>query len=116
MKKEQVYKMPFSKIYPMYVQKAEKKNRTKEEVDALVFWLTGYDGDGLRRQIEKEVDLEKFFAEAPQINPESEKITGTICGIRIEEIEDSLMQKIRRLDKLIDDLAKGKPIEKIIKN
>lgn len=115
MKNERVYKMTFSKIYPMYVQKAEKKGRTKEEVDEVVRWLTGYDRHGLQAQIENEVDLETFFAEAPQINPNAVKITGVVCGIRVEEIDDPLMQKIRRLDKLVDELAKGKALEKVLR-
>lgn len=112
---ERVYKMTFSSIYPMYIQKAEKKGRTKEEVDTVVCWLTGYDNIGLRKQIEREVDFGTFFAEAPQINHNAHKIKGVICGVRVENIEDPLMQKIRWLDKLVDELAKGKPIEKILK-
>lgn len=116
MKNERVYKMTFSKVYPMYIQKAKKKGRTKEEVDTVTCWLTGYDDSGLRAQIEKEVDFETFFAEAPQINPNVNKITGVVCGVRVEEVEDPLMQKIRWLDKLVDELAKGKPIEKILRS
>lgn len=115
MKNERVYKMTFSSVYPMYIQKAERKGRTKEEVDTVIFWLTGYDDSGLKMQIEKAVDFETFFAEAPQINPNAHKITGVICGVRVEQIEDPLMQKIRWLDKLVDELAKGKPMEKVLK-
>ena len=97
----------------MYIQKAERKGRSKEEVNEIIFWLTGYDEHGLQEQIDKEVDFETFFEEAPKINPNSDKITGVVCGIRVEEVEDPLMQKIRWLDKLIDELARGKQMEKI---
>ena len=107
--------MPFASVYPLYIQKAEKKERTKAEVDAIIFWLTGYNKETLQEQIDKKSDLETFFAEAPKINPNVSKITGIICGYRVEEIEDKLMQKIRYLDKLIDELAKGKSIEKILR-
>jgi hypothetical protein len=100
----------------MYVQKAEKKGRTKEEVDTVIFWLTGYDENGLREQIEKEVTFEVFFTEAPQINPNADKITGVICGVRVEDISDTLIQNARRLDKLVDELAKGKAMEKILRS
>lgn len=116
MKNERVYRMTFSSIYPMYIQKAEKKERTKEEVDQIICWLTGYDDSGLQVQVEKEVDFETFFAEAPQITPNAYKITGVICGVRVENIGDPLMQKIRWLDKLIDELAKGKSMEKILRS
>lgn len=116
MDNERVYKMTFSSVYPMYIQKVEKKGRTKEELDTVVCWLTGYDDSGLQAQIEKEVDFETFFAEAPQINPNAHKITGVICGVRVENIEKPLMQKIRCLDKLVDELAKGKPMEKVLKS
>lgn len=99
----------------MYLQKVENKGRTKEEVDRVICWLTGYDNSGLQAQLEKETDLESFFAEAPQINPNAHKITGVICGVRVEDIGDPLMQKIRWLDKLVDELAKGKPMEKVLK-
>jgi hypothetical protein len=99
----------------LYINKAEKKGRTKEEVDTVIFWLTGYDKQSLQQQIAKNSDLKTFFAEAPQINPDASKITGVICGYRVEEIEDELMQKIRYLDKLIDELAKGKTMEKILR-
>lgn len=110
-----IFKTAFARIYPMYVQKAERKNRTKEEVDQIICWLTGYDQAGLQQQIEQENDLETFFAQAPAIHPNSSLIKGVVCGIRVEEIEDPLMQKIRFLDKLIDELAKGKAIEKILR-
>ncbi len=110
-----IFSTPFSKIYPLYVQKAEKKGRTKEEVDAVICWLTGYGPAELAAQLEKNVDFAAFFQEAPQIHPNASKITGTICGVRVETIEDPLMQNIRRLDKLIDELAKGKPMEKILR-
>ncbi len=100
----------------MYIQKAERKGRSKEEVNEIIFWLTGYDEHGLQEQIDKEVDFETFFEEAPKINPNSDKITGVVCGIRVEEVEDPLMQKIRWLDKLIDELARGKQMEKILRS
>lgn len=115
MKNERAYRMAFSSVYPLYLQKAERKGRAKSEVDAVICWLTGYDGPGLQSQIDKSVDFETFFAEAPQINPNALKITGVVCGVRVEEIEDPLMQKIRWLDKLVDELAKGKPMEKILR-
>ena len=108
--------MKVSGVYPMYIQKVERKGRSKAEVDTTICWLTGYDERGLQAQIEKEVDFETFFAEAPQINPNAHKITGVVCGVRVEEIEDPLMQKIRWLDKLVDELAKGKPVEKILRS
>ncbi len=114
--KPRIFSMAFSKVYPMYIQKAEKKGRTKEEVDKIIYWLTGYDRQGLQEQIEREVDFETFFAEAPQINPNANKITGVVCGVRVEEIDDPLMQKIRWLDKLVDELAKGKKMEKILRS
>lgn len=110
-----VFAIKFSKVYPLYVQKAERKNRTKEEVDQLICWLTGYSRAGLQQQIKKENDLESFFAEAPVIHPNSSLIKGVVCGIRVEEIKDPLMQKIRYLDKLIDELAKGKALDKIMR-
>ena len=113
---ERMYKMTFASVYPLLVQKAEKKGRTKEEVDAVVCWLTGYDACGVQVQIEKEVDFETFFAEAPQINPSADKIRGVVCGVRVEEIEDPVVQKIRWLDKLVDELAKGKAMEKILRH
>ena len=109
-----VFKMSFASVYPHYVQKAEKKGRTKEEVDAIICWLTGYTLPALQQQIDQKSDFETFFAQAPQINPNVSKITGVICGYRVEDIEDPLMQQIRYLDKLVDELAKGKPMEKIL--
>ena len=111
-----VFKMTFASVYPHYVKKAEKKGRTKEEVDTIICWLTGYNQQALQQQIDKKNDFETFFAQAPQINPNVSKITGVICGYRVEEIEDKLMQKIRYLDKLVDELAKGRPMEKILRN
>jgi hypothetical protein len=110
-----VYKMSFASVYPHYINKAEKKGRTKEEVDEIIFWLTGYDKKTLQKHIDKKTDFETFFAQAPQLNPNVSKITGVICGYRVEEIEDKLMQKVRYLDKLIDELAKGKTMEKILR-
>ena len=110
-----VFAIPFAKIYPMYIQKAQRKNRTKEEVDQIIRWLTGYDQAGLQAQLDQGSDLETFFAQAPAMNPNAALIKGVICGMRVEEIEDPLMQKIRYLDKLIDELAKGKAMEKILR-
>ena len=110
-----VYKMSFAGVYPFYIQKAEKKGRTKEEVDTIIFWLTGYNKKTLQQQIDTKVDFETFFAQAPQLNSNVSKITGVICGYRVEEIKDGLMQKVRYLDKLIDELAKGKTMEKILR-
>jgi hypothetical protein len=107
--------MSFAGVYPHYVNKAEKKGRTKEEVDTIICWLTGYDLKGLQKQIDKKTTIESFFAEAPELNPNVSKITGVICGYRVEDIEDKLMQKIRYLDKLIDELAKGRAMEKILR-
>jgi hypothetical protein len=115
MSKHQIFAIKFAKVYPLYVQKAERKNRTKEEVDQIICWLTGYNQVGLQRQIEQESDIETFFVKAPAIHPNSSLIKGVVCGIRVEEIEDPLMQKIRYLDKLIDELAKGKAMEKILR-
>lgn len=115
MSTHRVFALKFAKVYPMYVAKAERKNRTKEEVDEIICWLTGYDQAGLQRQIEQETDLETFFAQAPKMNPNSSLIKGIVCGIRVEEIDDPLMQKIRYLDKLIDELAKGKAMAKILR-
>lgn len=110
-----IFKMPFANVYPLYVQKAEKKGHTKAEVDAVICWLTGYDEQMLQQQIDQNTNFETFFAQAPQLNPNASKITGVICGYRVEEIEDPLMQKIRYLDKLIDELAKGKALEKMFR-
>src|SRR5690606_22665853 len=114
MPRHRVFAIPFAKIYPLYIQKAERKNRTRGEVDQVICWLTGYDTAGLREQIDREVDLEAFFAEAPALHPDSSLIRGVVCGVRVEEIEDPLMRKIRYLDKLVDELAKGKKMEKIL--
>jgi hypothetical protein len=110
-----VFKMSFASVYPHYIAKAEKKGRTKEEVHTVIHWLTGYDERALQQQIEKKVDFETFFAKAPRINPNASKITGVICGYRVEEMDDKLMQQIRYLDKLVDELAKGKAMEKILR-
>jgi len=115
MPKHRVFAMKFASVYPMYVAKAERKNRTREEVDQIVCWLTGYDQAGLRRQIEQENDIETFFAQAPALHPKSSLIKGVVCGVRVEDIEDPLMKKIRYLDKLIDELAQGKTMEKILR-
>ena len=115
MPKHRIFAMAFAKVYPMYVQKAERKNRTKEEVDRIICWLTGYDQAGLRQQIEQENDLGTFLARAPAIHPNSSLIKGVVCGVRVEEIDDPLMQKLRYMDKLIDELAKGKAMEKILR-
>ncbi len=115
MPKHNIFATPFARVYPLYVQKAERKHRTKEEVDQIICWLTGYDQAGLQRQIEQENDFETFFAQAPAIDPHSLLVKGVVCGVRVEEIEDPLMRKIRSLDKLIDELAKGKPIERILR-
>lgn len=114
-KKPRVFAMSFASVYPLYVQKAEKKGRTKAEVDEIIAWLTGYEGEGLRRAIDGKIDLETFFAEAPRLNPHAGLITGVVCGVRVEEIDDPLMQKIRYLDKLIDELAKGKKMASILR-
>lgn len=115
MNNTRIYKMPFASVYPLYIQKAEKKQRTKAEVDQIIFWLTGYDQTSLQERIDSKTDFETFFEQAPLLNPNVSKITGVICGYRLEDIEDKLMQKIRYLDKLIDELAKGKTLEKILR-
>src|SRR6187551_713384 len=115
MAKNRVYGMIFAKVYPLYVQKAERKNRTKEEVDQVIRWLTGYTQAALEKQIKAQSDFETFFAKAPAIHPNASLIKGVVCGIRVEEVEDPLMQKIRYLDKLVDELAKGKKMEKILR-
>jgi hypothetical protein len=107
--------MKFAKVYPLYVKKAERKNRTKAEVDQIICWLTGYSRAQLKKQIERESDFATFFAKAPAIHPNSSLITGVVCGVRVNEIEDPLMRNIRYLDKLIDELAKGRPMEKILR-
>lgn len=110
-----IYKMSFAKVYPMYIAKAEKKGRTKEEVDQIILWLTGYSKDEFEEQLEKEADFETFFSEASSLNPSRNLIKGVVCGVRVEDIEDPLMQEIRYLDKLVDELAKGKSMEKILR-
>ena len=115
MDNSRVFKMSFAGVYPHYIKKAERKGRTREEVDAIICWLTGYNQQTLQQQIDQKKDFKTFFDEAPQLNPNVSKITGVICGYRVEEIEDGLMQKIRYLDKLVDELAKGKTMEKILR-
>ncbi len=115
MTKPKIYNMSFASVYPHYVAKAEKKGRTKSEVDKIILWLTGYSQEELEKQIENEIDFEIFFKEAPHLNPSRELIKGVICGIRVENIQEELMKEIRYLDKLIDELAKGKNIEKILR-
>ena len=115
MLKHHIFAIKFARVYPLYVQKAERKNRTKEEVDQIICWLTGYNQAGLQQQLEQGNDIETFFAQAPAIHPNSSLIKGVVCGVRVEEIEDPLMQKIRHLDRLIDELAKGKAMEKILR-
>lgn len=110
-----IFKTPFAGVYPHYILKAEKKGRTKEEVDQIIFWLTGYDGQSLAKIIDEKINFETFFADAPQINPNVSLIKGMICGYRVEEIENELMRNIRYLDKLIDELARGKQMEKILR-
>ena len=115
MTNDRVFAMKFAKVYPLYVQKAERKNRTKEEVDRVICWLTGYSQAQLQQQIEQESDFKTFFARAPAFHPNSALIKGVVCGIRVEEVQNPLMQKIRYLDKLIDELARGKGMEKILR-
>ena len=110
-----VFRFKFAKVYPMYVQKAERKGRTKEEVDEIIRWLTGHDQAGLQRQIDDEVDLETFIGDAPRLNPDRELIKGVVCKVRVEDVEDPLMRELRYMDKLIDELAKGKAMEKILR-
>lgn len=109
-----IFATPFAKVYPMYVQKAERKQRRRDEVDAVIRWLTGYSQTQLEQQIAAQVDFETFFARAPALHPDSARITGVVCGVRVETVDDPLMQKIRWLDKLVDELAKGKALEKIL--
>ena len=115
MPKHRIFTTAFAKVYPLYIQKAERKNRTKDEVDQIVRWLTGYSQAGLEKQIKQQSDFETFFAQAPAIHPNTSLIKGVVCGVRVEEVADPLMQKIRYLDKLIDELAKGKAMEKILR-
>ena len=110
-----VFAMKLSKAYPLLVQKAERKGRTREETDTVICWLTGYDEAGLRRQLERDVDYRTFFEEAPQMNPQAEQVRGVVCGVRVEDVQDPLMRDIRRLDKLIDELAKGKALDRILR-
>ena len=116
MSKPKIYAMSFAKIYPLYVVKAERKGRMKAEVDEIIRWLTGYDQAGLEARIEDGTELEGFFVQSPKLNPHRTKITGVVCGIRVEEIEEDIMREIRYLDKLIDELAKGKPMSKILRS
>jgi hypothetical protein len=115
MDNSRVYKMIFAGVYPIYVNKMERKGRTKEELDEVIRWLTGYDQKGLQMQIDDRVDFETFFKKAPMLNPNVSMITGMICGYRVEKIEDDLMRKVRYLDKLVDELAKGKAMEKVLR-
>ena len=115
MPKHRIFTMEFSKVYPLYVQKAERKGRTKDEVDQVIRWLTGYRQAGLEKQIRRKSDFETFFAQAPEMHPNSSLIKGVVCGIRVEDVEDPLMKQIRQLDKLVDELAKGKSMEKVLR-
>lgn len=115
MKKHRIYTMSFASVYPHYVEKAKKKGRKKAEVDEIICWLTGYTQKGLERELKKETDFETFFKQAPKLNPNRKLITGVVCGVRVEDIKEKLMREIRYLDKLIDELARGKPMEKILR-
>jgi len=115
MRTDRIYKLTFASVYPHYIKKVETKGRTKAELDEIIFWLTGYNQDSLQELIENKTDFEHFFAQAPNFNPNAVKITGVICGYRVEEIEDEVIRKIRYLDKMIDELAKGKSMEKILR-
>jgi hypothetical protein len=115
MDKHRIFKMSFASVYPLYVKKAERKGRKKKEVDEVICWLTGYSPGTLAKQIEKGKDFETFFSEAPAMHPNAGMVTGVICGVRVEEVKDPLMRNIRRLDKLVDELAKGRPMEKILR-
>jgi hypothetical protein len=115
MSAHRVFSIPFAKVYPLYVQKVERKGRTRDEVDEVIRWLTGYSQEELEQQIQRQVDLEALFKQAPRINPNAALIKGVVCGVRVESIEDPVMQKIRYLDKLVDEIAKGKPMEKILR-
>lgn len=110
-----IFSTPFATVYPLYVEKAMRKGRTKEEVDHIICWLTGYDPSGLQHQLQQQVDFEAFFAQAPAMHPNSSLIKGVVCGVRVEAVEDPLMRRIRQLDKLVDELAKGKVMEKILR-
>ena len=116
MEKHRIYTMTFAGVYPMYIAKAERKGRTKAEVDEIIRWLTGYTQKGLEAQIKKKTTFEGFFAKAPKLNPKRSLISGVVCGVRVEDIEDPLMREIRYLDKLIDELAKSRPMEKILRS
>lgn len=116
MNSDRIYKLLVSTVYPLYVKKAERKGKTKAEVDEIIRWLTGYTSSGLKKQLERNCDFETFFKEAPSFHPNAKKITGVICGYRVEEIEDPLVQKVRYLDKLIDELAKGRAMDKILRS
>ena len=116
MPEHRIFKTPFASVYPMYLQKAERKGRTKDEVDEVICWLTGYDRAGLQKQIDEKTDFHSFFGNAPAMNPNSHMITGVVCGVRVEEVEDPLMKKIRLLDKLVDELAKGKAMAKVLRS
>ena len=113
--RHRLFSMAFARVYPAYVQKAERKQRTQAEVDQLICWLTGYTPEGLQTQLAREVDVETFFAEAPAMHPHRERITGVVCGVRVETVEDPLMRQVRQLDKLVDELAKGRAMEKILR-
>jgi hypothetical protein len=115
MSAHRIFTTSFASVYPLYVQKADRKGRTQVEVDEIIRWLTGYDAAGLQRQIRDKVDFDTFFAQAPALHPNASLITGVVCGVRVEDVEDPLMQKIRYLDKLVDELAKGKEMEKILR-
>lgn len=115
MDKSRIYRLLFSSVYPLYIQKVEKKGRTVEELNAIIYWLTGYNEQTLQQQIDLKNDFETFFAQAPQIHPNASKITGVICGYRVEDIEDKVVQQVRFLDKLVDELAKGRKMEKILR-
>ena len=115
MTEHRIFTMKFSSVYPAYVNKATRKQRTQQEVDQIICWLTGYTAAGLQRQLTREVDIRTFFAEAPAIHPNTALITGVVCGLRVENVEDPLMRKIRYLDKLIDELARGKAMDKILR-
>lgn len=115
MEKPRIYKITFAGVYPLYIEKVEKKGRTKQELDEVIYWLTGYSEKGLKNQIEKQSDLETFILDAPKLNPSRNLITGVICGMRVEDIEDPVVQNIRYMDKLVDELAKGKLMEKILR-
>ena len=116
MSKHRIYTTSFESVYPLYVKKAERKGRSKEEVDQIICWLTGYDADSLQKQLDAQVDFETFFAEAPVPNPSRALIKGVVCGVRVEEVEELLMREIRYLDKLVDELARGKAMVKILRS